>query len=70
MLKWAYEKPQVQRQNDNKITQKMVFISDWPQISSRTSNISHRIQRYLPHRAKVRHAIPKNLVEQRMTCMP
>ena len=45
-----------------KITQKKwVFVSDRPQISSRTSNISHRIQRYLPHRAKVRHAIPKNL---------
>ena len=41
-----------------------------PQISSRTSNISHRIEQYLPHRAKVRRAIPKNLVLQRMTCMP
>ena len=47
-----------------------IFVSDWPQISSQTSNIYHRIQRYLSHRAKVRHAIPKNLVMQRMTCMP
>ena len=31
---------------------------------------SYRSQRYLPHPTKVRYAISKNLVMQRMTCMP
>ena len=51
-------------------TEKWVFVSDQPQISSQKNNISHRIQQYLPHYAKIRCAIPKNLVMQHMTCMP
>ena len=39
-----------------------VILNKGVRFAPTSPNISHRIQRYLPHRAKLCHAISKNLV--------